>query len=155
MLDLAGLRELLLLCPIANDFSLPFARLQFVIASNVAFCFGTVFAKSSVLLLYLRLFSVRRALRYVIVVGMAAVVLVNVLFIALILRVYTRLPSDSVMVAVKRNVRFTCPAYITHGAFNAAIDVGLVVIPVCMVWNLQMPRMKKYATGAAFATGAL
>ncbi len=107
------------------------------------------------LLLYLRLFSVRRLLRRVIHGGMAAVVLVNALFVALILWAYLALPCKDMTAGVKRNVSFTCPVYITHGAFNAAFDVGLLVIPVCMVATLQMPRRKKVATAAAFATGAL
>ncbi len=41
------------------------------------------------------------------------------------------------------------------GAVNAAIDLTILLLPVPMVWGLQMPRKRKIAVSGIFGMGLL
>ncbi len=110
----------------------------------------STFAKLALLLLYQRLFHARRALRYIIRATMAAVVIVNVAFLALIVIFYAPRPDQS---AFTRAVRPATPIYIAHATFNAASDMWLLALPVYAVCGLQLSTKRKVATAAAFTTG--
>jgi hypothetical protein len=125
-------------------------RLQLRLAVNSVFALCSTFAKLALLLLYLRLFHARRVLRYVIRVTMAAVVIVNVAFVALIISFYAPRPGQTTF---SRAVRPATPIYIAHATFNAASDVWLLAIPVYAVSGLQMSAKRKIATATAFTTG--
>ena len=42
-----------------------------------------------------------------------------------------------------------------HGFLNIISDFGLLILPVPMVWKLQMTLKKKSGIAAVFATGSL
>ncbi|KAI1346012.1 hypothetical protein F5Y01DRAFT_322422 [Xylaria sp. FL0043] len=44
---------------------------------------------------------------------------------------------------------------ISSSALNSIGDIGILVLPILMVWHLQLPRSKRIALGLVFATGAL
>lgn len=44
--------------------------------------------------------------------------------------------------------------YMTGGIFNLILDVTVVVLPMPMLWGLQMPRGKKVALTGVFGLGA-
>ena len=46
-------------------------------------------------------------------------------------------------------------AYISAGIINLIIDVSIIVLPMPMLWGLQMAMMRKVALTAIFSLGAL
>lgn len=44
--------------------------------------------------------------------------------------------------------------YLTAGIFNLIIDVIIVILPMPMLWGLQMPMAKKIALTGIFGIGA-
>ena len=44
---------------------------------------------------------------------------------------------------------------ITNGAINVISDFSVLVLPLSSIWGLQMPRKRKIALSAVFATGFL
>jgi hypothetical protein len=44
---------------------------------------------------------------------------------------------------------------VVFGCWNALIDLTLVVLPVRMVWGLQMPRKQKVAVSGIFLLGLM
>lgn len=46
-------------------------------------------------------------------------------------------------------------AYLFTGIINLLIDVGIVVLPMPLVWKLQMPVAKRVGVSAMFGLGAL
>jgi hypothetical protein len=126
---------------------------QLLVACNSFFAPCSVLAKLALLLLYLRLFDVRRAMRYAIKATIAAVVVINAAYIALIAGIYARRTGENAYAATTRAVRPTTPIYVAHAVFNAVSDVWLLAIPVYAVSGLQMSARRKLATAAAFTTG--
>ncbi len=123
--------------------------LQLRLAINSVFAVCSTFAKLALLLLYLRLFDVRRGLRYAIRATMVTVVIANVAFATLVLVFY----SPRSVRGFANGARPATPIYITQATFNAASDVWLLAIPVYAVSGLQMSARKKMAAAAAFTTG--
>ena len=46
-------------------------------------------------------------------------------------------------------------APITFGFINAFIDLLVLLLPVRMVWNLQLPVKRRLAVGGIFGLGAI
>ncbi len=46
-------------------------------------------------------------------------------------------------------------AYILQGIMNLLIDVGVIIVPMPMLWSLQMPFSKKMGIAAMFSIGVL
>ena len=42
-----------------------------------------------------------------------------------------------------------------HGGLNIATDIAMLILPVIMVWKLQLPRKEKIALAGLFMTGTL
>ena len=45
--------------------------------------------------------------------------------------------------------------YIASGAFNLFSDIGMLAVPIYLVWNLQMSIRRKIGISAIFCTGGL
>ncbi|MCJ1456493.1 hypothetical protein MMC28_006854 [Mycoblastus sanguinarius] len=57
-----------------------------------------------------------------------------------------------------KSIKGTCGnqviTYLTAGIFNLLIDVIIIVLPMPMLWGLQLPRAKKIALTGLFGIGA-
>ena len=114
------------------------------------------FAKLALLLLYLRLFSPSKRMRYLIYFG---IVFSFCLY-------FTNLPLDAIMCAPRHgqawddlNVLAQCektlPFAIVQGTLNVAVDLFVLWLPIPVVWHLNMPTKKKIGIIGIFTTGLL
>ena len=58
-----------------------------------------------------------------------------------------------------KSVRGTCGfeglAFLLQGTMNLIIDFGVIIMPIPMLWRLQMPFPKKVGIAAMFSVGVL
>ena len=47
----------------------------------------------------------------------------------------------------------TIKAYLSAGIINLLIDVGIVIMPIPVLWKLQLPATKKFGISAMFSIG--
>lgn len=113
-----------------------------------------MFAKISILVLYLRLFKVNRLFRYVDFGFMALVVCYCTSLILAILfgcRPLARswdssIPGTCINIA---NVD------ITIGGFNIFTDTAILILPIPLIWKLQITKAKLFGLLGIFGTGIL
>ena len=114
------------------------------------------FTKVSLLLLYLRLFSPNRIIRYAIYFGVMA----NLVFYAtttiasgaLCLPRHGEAWLDSARTA---RCKRALAMYYPHGIFAVVSDFYIFIIPIPIVIKLNLPLRKKVGILAVFATGFL
>ncbi|KAI1381994.1 hypothetical protein F4677DRAFT_11743 [Hypoxylon crocopeplum] len=112
------------------------------------------FARTSILLLYIRIFfphgSARSACWWVIQIT----IIINLLFTISFVLV-------TILQCVPRGLPFgsSCVnqwlVLVIASVINIISDIAVLVIPLACIWNLHMSRRRKWATGALFAFGAL
>ena len=114
------------------------------------------FAKLSLFLLYLRLFSPDRWMRVAIYVGIVTNLLVymaiSVAFGIMCLPRHGETWQTAPLSA--RCSRAPVLGYV-NGTFNVLSDFYLLALPIPVIWHLQMPRKKKYSVFAVFLTGLM
>ncbi|MCJ1307096.1 hypothetical protein MMC25_000742 [Agyrium rufum] len=114
------------------------------------------FAKLSLFLLYLRIFSPSRNMRLLIYAG----IFVNLCY-------YVATAAGMMAFCMPRNGEsWFLALFSSHcrrarimtwvqGIFNIVSDLFLLILPMPVVWKLHMPTRKKWGVGAIFATGLL
>lgn len=130
--------------------------LQLVYAGYLMFDIGIVFPKLSVLFFYERVFG--RANR--------RMVLIRWIFISFIVAwLLFRIPADIWgCTPPKKSWLPDTPGhclndlnnfaiYLAAGLFNSLLDLALLIIPLPMIWKLQMRPMRKIGIFAAFVCG--
>ena len=114
-----------------------------------------VITKSSILLLYLRIFSPSPLIRNLIIVNLWA----NILFyvVAFFVEMFNCVPRAAIWDV--RIQDYHCldveAAELASAAFNVVSDFAILVLPISTVWTLQMRTKKKLAVVSVFATGLL
>lgn len=110
--------------------------------------------RCSILFLYTHIFSSSRAFRYVCYAMMGACILWavgDILTVALLCR--------PISFNWDKTVDGSCgdinAAYLAVHSLNFAIDAGIAVLPVPVLWGLQMPTANKVGIMVMFALGAL
>lgn len=113
------------------------------------------FAKTSIFLLYYRVFAPKKLLRYIIIIGIACCFAVYTMSLAV--DVYFCAPHAG----KKWNllVPFSCTKAggfsIAAGAANLALDVFMLALPIPVILQLQLPFKRKMVVLAMFMTGLL
>ena len=114
------------------------------------------FAKLSLFILYLRIFSPSRNMRLLIYFG----IVINLCY-------YVATAVGMMALCLPRHGEIWAVALYSHhchhaftmtyvqGIFNIVSDLFLLILPVPVVWRLQMPQKKKWGVCAIFATGVL
>ena len=46
-------------------------------------------------------------------------------------------------------------AYLAAGIINLLVDIGIIILPMPLLWNLQMPVARKLGISAMFGIGAM
>lgn len=108
-----------------------------------------VFAKLSILLLFLRLFSPNRKARFAIYFGIAFMVLLHVIYI-LLTALLCLTSNPSAQCTSRLEVAGTATS-----AFNVISDFYILLLPIFAISKLQMPTKKKLEISAVFFTGFL
>lgn len=113
------------------------------------------FAKTSLFLLYYRVFAPKRLLRYIITIGIAfcfAVYFANV-------AVAVRYCAPHIGQGWNLWVIYSCSRIgfynIISGAANMALDIFMLGLPIPVILRLQLPCKKKVGVLAIFMTGLL
>ncbi|KAL8699340.1 MAG: hypothetical protein Q9224_001458 [Gallowayella concinna] len=128
-------------------------------SSSYLYMLGTMLAKISLLLFLYRIFSVDRKFR--IAAWALGTILVGWTIISFFLRIFACRPikaSWDVKLQLDPETRCNPKSYNTlnvHGICNIITDFGLLLLPVPMVWKLQMSLKKKLGVAAVFASGAI
>lgn len=114
-------------------------------------------AKVALFLLYLRIFSVKRGIRYLIYFGMVFYVVVHAATSITYAYYCLPKPGHSWLVAAlsERCSRASFSNYL-RTSVNIFIDLYLLVLPIVPVWQLQkLSLWKKVGVSAIFMTGLL
>ena len=103
------------------------------------------FAKTSLLLLYLRLFGPKQSTRYAIYVGLVFAFCLYWISIPLMAYYCPRLQCQSSMVILS----------LVQGPLNVVLDLYIFVVPIPVVMRLQMSLRRRFAVLSVFFTGIM
>jgi len=112
-----------------------------------------MFIKLSLLLFYLQI-SPDRGFR-IAVYGLAMVVVGYSLASALVVVFSCSPVSKNWDITIRDGYCVNLPAfYIVNLSLNSATDIAVLLLPIPLLWNLQMPLRQKMALAAIFMTGS-
>ncbi|KAI6083121.1 hypothetical protein F4821DRAFT_196842 [Hypoxylon rubiginosum] len=128
--------------------------LNLFLDSQITARLSIFFARTSILLLYIRIFfplgTARSAWWWVIQITITINLLFTIAF---------------VLVTILQCAPYGLPfgsqcvnqwlVLVIASVINIVSDIAVLLIPLASIWNLQMSRQRKWATGALFAFGAL
>lgn len=113
-----------------------------------------IFAKSSILLLYHRIFKPSRITVWAIYATLALVISYNISI--MFASIFACTPREKYW---NITIPGTCIELLSLGvagsALNLATDLIILCLPMPMVWKLRLPLKQKLAVIGIFATGAL
>lgn len=114
----------------------------------------TIFlVKLSILLLYLRIFSIKRSLRYLIWIGIAS----QILFLPTY-TVYYIIQDYKCLSLAAQGTSFCRNGYIflvVQATYNVLTDIYIILLPIPAVRKLQIPMRKKTGVIVIFAAGSI
>lgn len=115
------------------------------------------FAKLSILLLYLRIFGPNKKLRYVTYASIAVIFAFYTTIIVVPGVLCTRRPSETWLESrySPRCIRTDNPIAYSLGVFGVFSNLFIYLLPLRVIWHLQMPLRRKIGVSAIFATGSL
>ena len=122
----------------------------------MGYCPAIFFAKVSILLLYLRIFAPNRPTKYLIYFG----IIINFIWytIVFVLVAYNCIPRPS-QTWIEGTTSPLCQdaakRIYVQSIFNVISDFYILIIPIPVVWSLQMPTAKKVGVSLIFMTGLL
>ncbi|KAI1364852.1 hypothetical protein F5Y08DRAFT_197589 [Xylaria arbuscula] len=134
------------------------------LSSVVLFSVSSLFVKTALLSLYLRVFAPSRAARVMIWLGVVVIVLFYTLSVILNIRfcvplsMTTPVPDEDEWAKKLKASNCSQPVYNLNaatGIFGVVSDLYVLIIPVSMVYGLRMPRNKKLGILGIFLTGLL
>ena len=108
--------------------------------------------KLALFLLYLRLFKVDRTTRWLIYTG---VLCCSAAYAACILTYTIECAASSRTVGAGSCRTPPRPLLLFNGIFGLVSDIYLLVLPIPIVWRIQMPLRKRLGVLAIFGTGIL
>ncbi|TGJ77551.1 hypothetical protein E0Z10_g10720 [Xylaria hypoxylon] len=132
------------------------------LGSIVLFSLSSVFVKTALLSLYLRVFSPNRTARMMIWIGFTTIVVFYTIAIILNIRfclplsMTTPVPDQDEWAKKLKASNCSQPVYNLNaavGLFGVVSDLYVLIIPVSMVYKLRIPRNKKIGILAIFLTG--
>ena len=114
------------------------------------------FAKLSILLLYLRIFSPDRWTRLFIYLGIWVIFIYYMVTASIFVGLCSPRHGESWPVALlSSRCGETMVMTYVQGIFNIVSDFYVLVLPLPVVWKLQLPLRKKIGVSAVFMTGLL
>ncbi|GAP83174.2 hypothetical protein SAMD00023353_0401820 [Rosellinia necatrix] len=145
-----------------SDFNASF--LERTLSSIVLFSLSSLFVKTALLALYLRVFAPSVSARMMIWVGVAAIVVFYIVSIILNIcfcvpiSMTTPVPDRDEWAKKLKASNCSQPVYNLNaavGLFGVVSDLYVLIIPVTMVYKLRIPRNRKIGILAIFLTGLL
>ena len=125
-------------------------------AAQITLAMASFFSKISILLLLFRVFSQNRIFRYATYLGMIWAGLIAVATVMLDL-VYCmpRMGESFDSVAERSRCNLIERSIVVRGAFIVALDFYIFVLPLPLLWRLQLAVKKKVAITIVFMTGLM
>ena len=129
---------------------------QLVNVEQILYCPLIFLTKLSILLQYLRIFVPNHAGKLYYTVQL--IIWLNLLFYTAtaLVEIFTCMPRKKIW---EPSTPGRCVnigiLVITTGAINVISDFSILMLPLSSIWGLQMPRKRKIALSAVFATGLL
>ena len=129
---------------------------KIILSETIIRALGLLFAKLSILVLLLRLFSPNRRFRYAIYVGIVWTTLVSL----------TTVIVAGALCAPRKGEAFDGMKFAqrcghsqiwatVQGALNVVLDFYILYLPIPVVWKLQLERNRKIGVLGIFATGLM
>ena len=130
-------------------------KYQEYVAAEITWITANTAIKTSILHFYLTLFHPNRAFRLITYMMMGIVIsfCISVLFSTFLL--CRPLFPDSLNPAMNKSCGSFSGFSTATNAINLLVDLGIVSLPMPMVWNLQMTRWRKVALSFTFGVGLL
>lgn len=113
------------------------------------------FAKLSLFWLYFRIFSPNRRTRFLIYFGIASTFVIYAALTVYLGYLCIPRPGQSWLERSSHQCRKTKVVYYIQGIFGVVSDIYLFILPVPVIWRLQLPLRKKVGICLIFATGSL
>ena len=126
---------------------------QVLLSDYITYQATTFLIKLSILLLYLRIFAISQTMRYLIWGGIGLQVAVYAPTIALAVATEIVCPTDTTTTIGICNHTYQIEVF--QGVFSFVTDFYVLVLPIRLVWNLQLSRRRKIGAMVLFATGLL
>lgn len=131
--------------------------LQFLLVYTLLYGPSMFFIKASVLLLYRKVFSPNRWMRLCVYTGIGYLLITNGMTTILFGALCAPRNGESYLISYNspqcvKNVDNLSNAV---AACNLIADIYLLVLPLPIIWKLQMSARKKYALIGVFTTGFL
>ncbi|KAL9597713.1 MAG: hypothetical protein Q9219_004970 [cf. Caloplaca sp. 3 TL-2023] len=123
---------------------------------TILYLMAIMFAKLSILYFYKRLFGVKQHFRWILY-GTMGFVVAYCIGIALTIIFQCSPPSATwdLLARAQKSCLSLINIEIAIGGFNIPSDIFILLLPVPILWKLQMPLRKKLGLTAIMATGIL
>ncbi|KAI1112149.1 hypothetical protein F5Y14DRAFT_278706 [Nemania sp. NC0429] len=138
--------------------------LERTLTSIVLFSLSSLFVRTALLALYLRVFAPNKTARIMIWAGIVTIVVFYTISIILNIRfcvpisMTTPVPDKDAWAEKLKASNCSQPVYNLNasvGLFGVLSDLYILIIPVSMVYNLRIPRNRKIGIVTIFLTGLL
>ncbi|KAI0456850.1 hypothetical protein F5B21DRAFT_113068 [Xylaria acuta] len=138
--------------------------LERTLSSIVLFSLSSLFVKTALLVLYLRVFAPNRSARMMIWAGITTIVVFYIISIILNIRfcvpisMTTPVPDQDAWARKLEASNCSQPVYNLNaatGLFGVVSDLYVLTIPASMVYKLKIPRNRKLGIIGIFLTGLL
>ncbi|KAI9761537.1 MAG: hypothetical protein M4579_000928 [Chaenotheca gracillima] len=125
-----------------------------VTGAVILYCPSMMFAKLAILIFYMRI-SPQKTFHYAIYATMFILVAYNLaLMLSLIFACHPIEKSWNVLITEGSCIDRTA-IYLSNGILNIITDLIIFVLPVPMVWGIQLPKRQKLGVLAFFSVGSL
>ncbi|KAJ6262489.1 hypothetical protein Dda_3299 [Drechslerella dactyloides] len=130
--------------------------LEFFIATELIYFVSICFCKLTILAFYLRfIVSMNKIQRFFIRASIAAVIIYNIVTILILLFACRPVRALWNFDYDRSKCRNTDAIFFVNAALNTVTDLAILVIPLPMLWTIQMRTSKKIGLIALFITGGL
>ena len=127
--------------------------MQIDLATRITYGTTLTSAKASVLMLYRRLFPLRTT--WFRIAWWANIIFVTAYYVAFITHLLARCRPLTRLWSHQHRCDSSLFSGEMFGAFNAAIDLTILVLPIRMVWGLHLPKKQKVAVCGIFLLGLM
>ena len=130
--------------------------MQLRFTSRIAQSTAFFSSRLPIFFLYLRLFGRRKGVKYAVYVGLVVNLVLHVIVIALVAHYCS--PASGYAWGVPKYLQYCKKAAaepILQGVTNVVLDLYIFILPLPIIWNLQMPFRKRIGVIAIFTTGSM
>lgn len=129
------------------------SSLKVILSETIILAIGFLCAKTSILLLFRRLFALSRSSRYCVYIGIVWTTIIASLAITIDAALCAPRSGESFDFHIGQRCQRQKIWSVVQGCSNILLDFFILYIPIPMVWKLQLDRGKKIGVSAIFLTG--